>query len=63
MQPCTAIWATYQGIGKARYWPFRTGGIGPGLKDPIAEIMEDEGQRAKPDREAPEQAPEGAQDA
>lgn len=50
------------GIGKARYWPFRAGGIGPGFKDPIAEIIEDENQRAKPDREAPEQAPKGAQD-
>ena len=38
-------------------------GIGPGLEDSIAEIMEAENQRAKPDREAPEQAPEGAQDA
>jgi hypothetical protein len=26
-------------IGKARYWPFRTGWIGPDGKDPTAEIM------------------------
>ena len=51
------------GIGKARFWPFRAGGIGPDGKDPIAEIIEDENQRAEPDREAPEQAPKGAQDA
>jgi hypothetical protein len=50
------------GICQARFWPFRAGGIGPDFKDPIAEIIEDENQRAKPDREAPEQAPKGAQD-
>ena len=51
------------GICQAQFWPFRTGWIGPDGKDPIAEIMEDENQRAEPDYEAPEQAPKGAQDA
>jgi len=37
--------------------------IRPDGKDPIAEILENENQRAKPDREAPEEAPKGAQDA
>jgi hypothetical protein len=50
------------GICQAQFWPFRAGGIGPDGKDPIAEVIEDENQRPEPDREAPEQAPEGAQD-
>lgn len=48
-------------IGKARFWPFRAGGIGPDGQDPAAKKIEDEDQRAKPDREPPEQAAEGAQ--
>jgi hypothetical protein len=50
------------GICQAQFWPFRAGGIRPDGKDPTVEIIEDENQRPEPDREAPEQAPEGAQD-
>jgi hypothetical protein len=48
-------------IGKARFWPFRTGGNGPGGQDPIAGKIQDEDQRAGRDREAAEQTPKGAQ--
>jgi hypothetical protein len=41
-------------ICKARFWPFRTGGIGSDGEDLLAEKIQNEDQRAEPDREAPE---------
>ncbi len=51
------------GIGKTRFWPFRTGGNGPGGQNPLAGKIQDEDQCAGRDREAAEKAPEPAQDA
>ena len=45
------------GIGKTRFWPFRTGGNGPGGQNPLAGKIQDEDQRAGRDREAAEKRP------